>query len=129
MSSNDEFTLASFLRYLGDGKLVFARCLGCRANYLPPVPLCSKCYSAKFEWIECSKRGVVEAYSVVHEAGGKFAGKTPYIVAIVRLDEGAKIPGVIRNASRDEVSVGAVVRIAITTEPPNYFFELLSKQP
>jgi uncharacterized OB-fold protein len=61
---------------------------------------------------------------VIHVTSDKFAEQAPYVVAIVRLDEGIAMPGIIRNASKDEVTIGAKVHIRTGAEPSKYFFEL-----
>lgn len=90
------FTKANFDQHLSDGKLMGVRCQDCDTLYLPPRPMCTKCFSESMEWVEAPEKGTLAAFTVVHiaptamiEAG--YGRKNPYISGIVTLENGLSI--------------------------------------
>jgi len=90
------FSSASFEAYLGEHRLMAARCSQCGGLYVPPRALCPKCHSEGLEWRETSGKGNLIAFTVIYtgptfmlERG--FDRKNPYISGIVELDEGPHI--------------------------------------
>ncbi len=93
---SNEFTSASFNRFLSEHKLMGARCTKCGALYLPPRAICPQCHGLQMEWIELSGKGKLAAFSAVSigpstlQAEG-YDRNNPYCAGIVELDEGVKI--------------------------------------
>ncbi len=93
---SNEFTSATFNRFLGEHKLMGARCTKCGALYLPPRAICPQCHGVQMEWIELSGKGKLAAFSAVSigpstlQAEG-YDRNNPYCAGIVELDEGVKI--------------------------------------
>jgi uncharacterized OB-fold protein len=91
-----EFTSASFNRFLAEKKLMASRCKECKSMYLPPRPLCTRCYDGEMEWIELKGKGTLVAYTVI-AVGPTFMieegydRKNHYCSGIVQLEEGLKI--------------------------------------
>ena len=110
------FTIDSFYAYVREGRLMGARCLSCGRLLVPPRPVCPSCYGSEFEWVELSGEGVVESYTVIHVAPPRFQEEAPYIVAIVRLKEGVKLPGRLVGVEPEEVKVGMPVRVEFVRE-------------
>ena len=93
-----------------------AKCLSCGRLLVPPRPVCPSCYGSEFEWVELSGEGVIESYTVIHVAPPRFQEEAPYIVAIVRLKEGVKLPGRLVGVEPEEVKVGMPVRVEFVPE-------------
>ncbi|MBM3958702.1 MAG: Zn-ribbon domain-containing OB-fold protein [SAR202 cluster bacterium] len=69
------------------------RCEGCGKPYFYPRDICPHCASAKTQWFRASGRGVIHTYAIVHRAPHPgFGDKVPYVVAIVELEEGVRVP-------------------------------------
>lgn len=73
-----------------------SQCKKCNAKYLPPRPLCTRCYSGEVEWIELKGRGTLAAYTVVAVGTSSmieegYDRKNHYCSGIVQLEEGPKI--------------------------------------
>ncbi len=88
-----EFTYASYNAFLSEHKLMASRCTSCKALYLPPRPLCIRCFSSSLEWVALQGKGRLVAYTVIAvgpsfmiEEG--FDRKHHYCSGIVQLDEG-----------------------------------------
>ncbi|MCM3920356.1 OB-fold domain-containing protein [Frankia sp. AiPs1] len=65
-------------------------CTACDAWQFYPRSLCSHCWAptSELEWRRPAGGAVLESFSVVHRGSGPFAGYAPYVVALVRFDEG-----------------------------------------
>jgi uncharacterized OB-fold protein len=70
-----------------EGVLRVQRCLACGAHVFIPEPLCTACFSGELAWVESRGHGSVYSFTIVHRAPHP-AFATPYLVAIVALDEG-----------------------------------------
>jgi len=106
MSEGTQFTLEQFCRYASQGKLMGGKCRKCGKIHFPPRPLCDGCFSKDFEWVEISTKGKLMTYTVIHVAPMQFQSIAPYAVGIVELDNGLKIPGIIREASLEQLKIG-----------------------
>lgn len=75
-----------------DGKLLVKRCKACNAVHYYPRGYCPSCLSDQTEWLECSRRGTVYSYSVVHQnPAPPFKDLCPYGVVLVDLEEGPRM--------------------------------------
>ncbi len=75
-----------------DGKLLLQCCKACRETIFYPRIRCPKCHSDELDWIEASGKGRIYSYSVVvNNAPSAFLADMPYVVAIVRLEEGVQM--------------------------------------
>ena len=59
-----------------------------------------------------SGKGVIESFTVVHEVPSAFVRQRPYILAIVKLDEGPSLTAQIVDADPGEVEIGKRVSAA-----------------
>jgi uncharacterized OB-fold protein len=68
------------------------RCGGCKQVIFYPRPLCPSCLSDDLTWGPVSGRGVVHAFAIPHRHPNRvFTADGPYVVALIELEEGAKI--------------------------------------
>ena len=73
-------------------KLMLPRCDACGRPFWYPRELCPYCLSREIGWFEASGRGVLYSFTVIHQpAHPAFRGDTPYVYALVELDEGSRI--------------------------------------
>jgi len=125
------FSIEQFYKNILQGKLVGAKCKKCGKVHLPPRPLCDACFSKEFEWVELPPNGTLLTYTIIHVAPPQFQGMTPYAVGIVHLENGVKIPGMIRDVSPEQLKIGMMLTIdfgtcaATETWPqwPRYYFK------
>lgn len=108
----DETTIKNYFKLINDGKLCAAQCTSCNELLLPPRLFCPKCNSKTTNWKNLSGKGTLRSFTVIHIAGTSYADDVPYIVAIVKLDEGpsicARLLGVDPLKPK-EIHVGAAV--------------------
>jgi len=93
-----------------EGVLRVQRCRACGVHVFIPQPLCTGCFSDELEWVESAGTGGVYSFTVVHRAPHP-AFATPYLVAIVALDEGFEM---LANLDCDpaRAEIGMRVRVA-----------------
>ena len=107
------------------GELWLRRCAACDSAYFYPRDICPfpECFARDTEWIQSSGRGTLHTFAIVHRAPTPaFRSKTPYITAVVELEEGARMPSwlVGIDFADGEIRPDAVqcgMPVAVTFEP------------
>ncbi len=96
------------IRYRYD--LIGTRCNTCGRHYYPPRNFCPVCRRrSNIEEVQLSGYGRVLSYSVVHDAPVSLKMEKPYVVALIRLDEGPIITSQLA-CEPEEVQDGMRVR-------------------
>jgi len=93
--------------------MIGAKCANCGKAYFPQRTMCPDCGRksiGKMEEFKFSGRGKIYSTTVVHEAHEQYDMQKPYIIALIELDEGAKILGQIIDSEPEEVKIGDRVR-------------------
>lgn len=94
------------------GVLLIQRCDPCGRYQFYPRARCRRCFGT-VRWIESAGRGRVYAFTVVHRAPHPaFAGRVPYVVALVDLDEGVRLMTTLPDVGPDGVTIGQPVAVA-----------------
>lgn len=76
---------------LRQGRLMFQRCASCGHAWMPAREDCPNCLHDGYDWEAASGKGRLISWVVYHAAFNKaFAGKLPYNVAVIELDEGPR---------------------------------------
>lgn len=96
---------------LAQGELRIQRCDACSRAVFYPRLLCPHCFSEQLSWIVASGKGTIYSYTVAHQAFGAFASETPFVVAIVALEEGVRMMTRIVDAPRERITIGASVQV------------------
>jgi uncharacterized OB-fold protein len=113
-----DFTHHTFLAHLSEHRLMGTRCLACGGIYLPPRPLCTRCYSIEMEWAAQPVEGTLTAFTTIHIAPSAmitagYGRDHPYCSGIVRLENGLSISAQILGVDAGQpetIQVGAPVR-------------------
>jgi hypothetical protein len=96
----------------GQKKLLLQWCKSCEAVVHYPREACPKCLGESLEWREASGKGDVYAFCVMQRpANPAMAGLLPYVVALVDLDEGARMMTNIVGCEPAAVRIGMPVRV------------------
>ncbi len=93
--------------------MIGRECGNCSKVYFPPREMCPKCRRSslgKMEKVKLSGKGKVISYSIIHDGLPEFSMQVPYTVAIVELEEGAKITGQIVDCCPDSIEIGSEVQ-------------------
>jgi hypothetical protein len=98
------------------GVLRVQRCRACGTHVFIPQPLCTSCSSDGLEWADSAGLGELYSFTVVHRAPHpSFA--TPYVVAIVALDEGFEMLANLE-CEPARIVIGMRVRVAFRVLSP-----------
>lgn len=110
--SEIELTYGEFMEHIKKDELVALSCGDCDALIVPPKVVCPFCGSDNLNRINLSGEGSVYSYTVIHVPPPKFVNDAPYTVAIVELDEGARITGRILDVDADNIESGMRVKLS-----------------
>lgn len=102
-----------FQHFLGLGEFRLQQCSSCREFIFYPRVLCPHCGGEQLQWQPVSGAGVVYSTTVVRrreEKGG------PYNVAIIELEEGARMMSRVEGIAADQVAIGAAVSARIVDD-------------
>lgn len=87
-------------------ELVMPRCTTCDHLFFYPRSECPRCLSNHLEWVRVSGRGRLHTYTIVYQpANAAFRDDTPYIYAVVQLDEGPRMVSNVVQCDLDAVKV------------------------
>ncbi len=81
----------------------------CKRIFFPPRDVCPICHResiGKMKEFALSGNGTIESFSVVHDVPPAFTRQRPYIIAIIRLDDGPSVTGQIVDSDPGEVEMG-----------------------
>src|SRR6266545_2635944 len=91
-----KFNHTSFTQFLGEQRLMAARCTACGEVILPPRAICPRCYGSDMEWVELSGEGRLAGFTIIYVglpamAERGYSRKNPYCAGVVHLAEGPAI--------------------------------------
>jgi uncharacterized protein len=103
------------------GRLMLQRCSDCSHVRFPPTYFCARCRSEKCEWIESKGEGRVFSWIVVRHPVPRdmYALDVPYVVALIELAEGVRIPSNIVGCAPEEVTAGMPVSVVFRAVTPD----------
>lgn len=91
-------------------RLMGSKCTTCGTNYFPRRNVCPTCRrKGRLEDVRYSGRGKVYSFTDINSPPMGFEEQVPYVLAIIELEEGAKITGQIVDAAIGQVSIGSKV--------------------
>jgi len=96
---------------LAQSELRIQHCNACSKAVFYPRSICPYCHSDELSWIAASGKGAIYSYTVAHQGFGPFAADVPFVIAIVELEEGARMMSRIVAAPDERIVVGAAVRV------------------
>jgi len=119
MMEERSFSDASYEQFLNEEKIMGSRCKKCQALYLPPRPICIKCFGDEMEWVEMKGKGKLVAFTCIGIGPAfmmdeGFDRKNPYCSGVVELDEKVRIDARIEgfdNNNPETIKVGTPVTV------------------
>ncbi|MEU4091033.1 Zn-ribbon domain-containing OB-fold protein [Streptomyces sp. NPDC026673] len=120
LPETDAFTLP-YWQAAAEGRLLIRRCLahGCGAAHHYPREFCPYCWSEEVAWEEARGHAVLYTWSVVHSNDLRpFAGRVPYVAAVVDLDEGPRMMTEIVGCAHEALRVGMDLRVCFRPAAP-----------
>jgi hypothetical protein len=101
---------APFYEAARKGELRFQRCGSCGTFRHYPRPICPRCLSRECAWEASSGRGTVYTWTVVRGPTlPAFAGRVPYNVVDVLMDEGVHFVSEVVDCPPEEIRAGMPV--------------------
>jgi len=111
-----------------EGRLIIQKCKECNKNIFYPRIACPYCFSDGLEWVEASGKGTIYSFTVVeNNAPSAFIQDMPYVVAIVKLEEGVQMLSNIVGCDTRELKCDTPVEV--TFEKLNDEFTLPKFRP
>ncbi len=111
------------------GRLQVQKCGSCGHVQHYPRTMCSTCWSEDLQLVDAAGTGTIFTYTVVHQPGhAAWRPQTPYVLALIQLDEGPRMMSNIVDVPVDQITVGARVHLTPTpaadSGPPTLMFTL-----
>ncbi|MFD9909258.1 Zn-ribbon domain-containing OB-fold protein [Streptomyces sp. NPDC059063] len=97
-----------------EGRLLVRRCraAGCGRAHHYPREFCPYCWSDDVVWERASGRATLYTWSVVHRNDlPPFAGRVPYVAAVVDLAEGPRMMTEVVGRAAAELRVGMALEV------------------
>jgi uncharacterized OB-fold protein len=94
-------------------RLIGSKCQECGTEFFPPVYTCRRCGSWNIKDKEMPKEGKIMTYTQLHEPLPGFEEQAPFYIAVVRLDNGARVLTQIVDSVDESVKTGARVRATV----------------
>jgi len=106
---------APFWAGCAQGTLKYQRCESCGTVQFTPRASCMQCHDLRLAWEDSSRYGTILSYTLVHRAPViAFKAKTPYVIAIVDMDEGFRLMANTSEAVAQDLQINSRVRIGFT---------------
>ena len=111
-------------------ELWLRHCKSCDKAYFYPRDICPHCFSRDTDWIQSSGRGTLHTFSIVHRGPSPaFQGRAPYVVALVELESGARIPTNLVEVEPDPTSIKVGMAVEVVFEDLNDTISLPKFRP
>jgi len=94
------------------GELVLQKCLECNKFIFYPRNFCPHCHSDSLTWEKASGKGRIYTYTVVwSNSPSAFLQDIPFVIAIIKLDEGVQMLSNIVGCRPEEVACDMPVEV------------------
>ena len=92
-------------------QFLLQRCSSCGRHQFYPRALCTSCGSAELEFVPGGRSGIVYSFSTIYRGEHPVLG-TPYVVAIVRVNEGPMVvTNLVGRGVQERVACGDAVHL------------------
>ena len=105
-----KLTFKDYAKGLTKGKLLGLKCSSCKGVTVPPKMTCQECGGTDLEVIELCKKGKITTFTLVHVAPEGRQNEVPYVIALVKLDEGPWIMGNIMEVDPAKATMDLIDR-------------------
>jgi len=87
-------------------RLEGTRCPECEKKYFPPRSRCPACGSFKMEPYRFAGKGRLVSYSEIYQVPRGYTASAPYVVGLVKLDEGVSVLAQLTDVGPKDVKIG-----------------------
>ena len=93
-------------------ELLLQRCTQCSELQFYPRIICTKCASEKLEWVNASGKGKILTFTIVRRPVSEaYAADVPYVVALIKLDEGPTMMSNVVDCDPESLQTGSPVEL------------------
>ncbi len=93
------------------GRLLLQKCDRCDEYQFYPRGICANCWSSDIRWVESSGKGAVWTFTVTYQNRTPGFSDSPYVLALVELEEGVKMFTNIVECDPAQVKIGMPVEV------------------
>jgi uncharacterized OB-fold protein len=99
-------------------ELLIQCCASCGAHQFYPRILCTSCSGRSLQWVRACGRGTIASFTVVRRAVSEaYAAEVPYVVALIRLEEGPTLMSNVVGCAVEAVTMGMPVEVVFEDWP------------
>ncbi|MER6130674.1 Zn-ribbon domain-containing OB-fold protein [Streptomyces sp. NPDC001815] len=100
-----------------EGNLLLRRCGACGRAHHYPREFCPHCWSEAVTWERASGRATLYTWSVVHRNDlPPFGARTPYVAAVVDLEEGPRMMTEVVDCAEEVLRAGMALEVTFRVE-------------
>ncbi|HSH04374.1 MAG TPA: Zn-ribbon domain-containing OB-fold protein [Anaerolineae bacterium] len=92
-------------------QLIGETCDSCGVKLFPPRDVCLVCEEPAQELYTFTGLGEIYSFSTVYDTASEFDGYTPYVVALIKLDEGPIVTAQLTDIDPQNVQIGMPVEM------------------
>ena len=91
--------------------MIGSKCTTCSGHFFPTREVCPKCRrKGKLEKVQFAGKGTIYSFTEIDSAPSGFEEQTPYVLAIVQLDEGARLTAQVVDVRASDIKIGDKVK-------------------
>jgi len=88
------------------------KCDNCQSVRFYPSSVCPDCHDRGWSTVEANGSGTVESYTIIRYApNDAFEEDTPYVLALIEVEEGIRVMGNVLDCEPSEVNIGDSVSL------------------
>ncbi|WAU85646.1 Zn-ribbon domain-containing OB-fold protein [Streptomyces sp. Qhu-G9] len=100
-----------------EGNLLLRRCGACGRAHHYPREFCPHCWSEAVTWERAGGRATLYTWSVVHRNDlPPFGARTPYVAAVVDLEEGPRMMTEVVDCAEEALRAGMALEVTFRVE-------------
>ncbi|GAB3013200.1 Zn-ribbon domain-containing OB-fold protein [Mycobacterium bourgelatii] len=103
-----------------DHKLLVNTCRTCGQASLYVRPFCPHCWSEDVALTQASGRARLYTWSIVHRNAAPFDVRTPYVLAMVDLEEGPRLMTVVEDCTVENLCADLNLEVAFRTDEDGF---------
>lgn len=103
-----------------DRRLLVNACRSCGRKSLYARPFCPHCWAEDVELAPATGRARLYTWSVIHQNAAPFDVRTPYVLAMVDLEEGPRLMTVVENCRVEDLRADMQLVIAFRDDEDGF---------
>lgn len=103
-----------------DRRLLVNACRACGRASLYARPFCPHCWSEDVDLAPATGRARLYTWSVIHQNAAPFSERTPYVLAMVDLEEGPRLMTVVENCRIEDLRADLELTVAFRDDEDGF---------